>query len=460
MKNKIGHFHQAISGWCCHEQMSLYSEWAWKLPDEESIVEVGSWLGKSSVYMAVELLKYNKNIKFYAVDHWLGNTEHRDHPDVISGKLYDHFIENIKPVKEKINPIRKSSVEASKEFPNYSLAAVFIDGEHSFEAVAEDILAWLPKIKPGGFLAGDDWLPEEYPGVCDAVTKLLKNVEIKGQIWIYRVPMVGEFTFDTDRGLNLFWERNLEIADTLILAIPDNKNSLKCLARAQESCEKVGQPCRPFWGYDGTDRVSIKTPEHLQNNSAMKMLKVLDDTLSSTEVSCILSHIAAWVYCIEINRPVVILEHDAIMLRPFKKISFSNSIEYLGHVSEIGAALKTDELDEIQKYLDSNAYGKLYHRPQLLNPLLHVINFNYLSILGLHAYAIDPMAAKNLYSQVLKYGIINAADATVIPQETSLVQTGVYAVQALDSEETTTIAWVEDNKKYGRKDTYSIPGLG
>ena len=62
------------------------------------------------------------------------------------------------------------SVEASRDFPDGHFDLVYIDGNHSYAAVVEDIKAWRPKVKPGGILAGHDYVaPNEVYGVKWAV---------------------------------------------------------------------------------------------------------------------------------------------------------------------------------------------------------------------------------------------------------------------------------------------------
>ena len=51
----------------------LYTEMVTKFPSGSKFVEVGSWKGKSSAYMAVEIANSRKDINFYCVDHWLGS---------------------------------------------------------------------------------------------------------------------------------------------------------------------------------------------------------------------------------------------------------------------------------------------------------------------------------------------------------------------------------------------------
>jgi GR25 family glycosyltransferase involved in LPS biosynthesis len=266
--------------------------------------------------------------------------------------------------------------------------------------------------------------------------------------------MKNTFTYTTDSDLNLFYTRDSDIAETLILAIPNHLKSIECATRALHHCKLVDQPNpKIFWGYDGTDKKTIKTPEHLKNNAAMHLLKVMDTGLSITEVACFLSHIAAWLHCIKINKPVVILEHDSIMLQPFTKLTIRNSLEYLGHVADLANAVQIYDTDNLQKYILSGQHKSL--NKVIVMPLTQLVNANYLLILGLHNYAIDPVTAKNLFSYVLKYGLINPADAIIEQHMFTLVQTGIYAVQSIDSEETTTIG----QEVSSRKETLTIPGV-
>lgn len=67
------------------------------------------------------------------------------------------FISRTKDIKNIVK-IRKTSVEAAKDFEDGSLDAVYIDAEHDEENVRADIRAWRPKIKRGGILSGHDFV--------------------------------------------------------------------------------------------------------------------------------------------------------------------------------------------------------------------------------------------------------------------------------------------------------------
>lgn len=67
------------------------------------------------------------------------------------------FIARTKNIPNIIK-IRKTSIEAAKDFEDESLDAVYIDAEHDEDSVREDIRAWRPKIKRGGILSGHDFV--------------------------------------------------------------------------------------------------------------------------------------------------------------------------------------------------------------------------------------------------------------------------------------------------------------
>lgn len=66
--------------------------------------------------------------------------------------------------KDRCSILRMDSLEASSKFSDRSLSFVYIDADHSFEGCRKDVLAWAPKIKSGGILAGHDYfdMPPAY----------------------------------------------------------------------------------------------------------------------------------------------------------------------------------------------------------------------------------------------------------------------------------------------------------
>lgn len=167
---------------------NLYSTMVQRFPTGSKFVEVGVWKGMSAAYMAVEIANSGKNIDFYCVDHWLGSEEHYDpnhhayEPDI--DRLYNIFIDNMKPVNDYFVPLKMTSLKAASLFADKSLDFVFIDGAHDYESVIQDIFAWAPKIKDNGVLSGHDI---QYDPVKNAVIKSVGKTnytETEERCWI------------------------------------------------------------------------------------------------------------------------------------------------------------------------------------------------------------------------------------------------------------------------------------
>ncbi len=137
-----------------------------------TMVEVGSFVGDSMSHLARAAQASGKRIKLFAVDSW------RDQE--VAGRVYrGEFLQakfNAKlsaaGVLADVTPIRSDSAEAANLFPDASVDFVWIDADHTDTGVSRDIVAWMPKVKPGGTLAGHDY---QEPGVRAAVDRILSG---------------------------------------------------------------------------------------------------------------------------------------------------------------------------------------------------------------------------------------------------------------------------------------------
>lgn len=165
------------------DYQGLYKRMVQKF-DNAHFVEIGSWKGRSSVFLAVEIINAGKNIKLDCIDTWEGSIEHATLPEVIDKTLYTIFLKNIEPVKHIINPIKCKSLDACNSYPTGSLDFVFIDASHEYVDVWDDIIHWLPKVKKGGVLAGHDIY---FPGVGQALKELLfGQYTVEGNCYIHQ----------------------------------------------------------------------------------------------------------------------------------------------------------------------------------------------------------------------------------------------------------------------------------
>ena len=81
--------------------------------------------------------------------------------------LYEQVVERFKD-HSNVSITKVDSVVASLTFIDNSLDFVYIDANHQLEYVKEDIAVWYPKVKPGGYLCGHDYIPM-FTGVINAV---------------------------------------------------------------------------------------------------------------------------------------------------------------------------------------------------------------------------------------------------------------------------------------------------
>ena len=222
----------------------------------------------------------------------------------------------------------------------------------------------------------------------------------------------------------LNYSMNFDEVESYIITIKDHLGSEKLSKRCQFSCEKIGQPYKIWDAFDGTSG-EIIYPEHLKNQDHFRFLKQMNDRLTVTEVAAILSHYSLWCECIRIDKPIVILEHDAIMIAPYTSHDGFNQIVYLGN------------LEQYQKGMWPSF------------PPHSAATKNYKFICRAHAYAVDPASARQLVSHLIKFGITAPADMLIRADIFPIVQTGFYAFDAPDG---TTITgrntkWEDDDKE-------------
>jgi predicted O-methyltransferase YrrM len=185
------HFYQKINGWFTFS--NFYTTAVSQAKSGMHFVEVGTWKGMSAAFMAVEILNSNKHIKFDCVDTWNGSEEHTDKNSPfyeplleVTDGLYNHCVSNLKPVENVVNLIRLPSLKAVEKYSDGTLDFVFIDAAHDYDNVVADIKAWLPKVKPGGILAGHDI---NHQPIKNATADTLGEVNsiFAEDVWYYKV---------------------------------------------------------------------------------------------------------------------------------------------------------------------------------------------------------------------------------------------------------------------------------
>jgi hypothetical protein len=114
------------------------------------------------------LCKANPNLVLHGIDPWKA---YRGYTDYTS---QTHIDANRADALKRLAPynvllVEKFSMEAVKDYPDQSLDFVYIDGNHEFLHVAEDIAHWVKKVRRGGILAGHDYRRTSNNWVCHVV---------------------------------------------------------------------------------------------------------------------------------------------------------------------------------------------------------------------------------------------------------------------------------------------------
>jgi hypothetical protein len=76
-----------------------------------------------------------------------------------------------------------SSKQAAELVPDAFLDFVFIDADHKYESVLEDIHLWTPKVRKDGIVSGHDYDHPKHPGVKQAVYESFPDHKVSGEIW-------------------------------------------------------------------------------------------------------------------------------------------------------------------------------------------------------------------------------------------------------------------------------------
>lgn len=182
-----------VDGWFDEENESFFYDCVKKLSNPKVFYEVGSWKGRSTCCMGQILKSLNMDAKIYAVDTFCGSNEqiHIDEILRLSSQnlsLLDVFNANIKEceVDNIITAIPLSSEEASKKVKNESIDFLYLDAAHDYDNVTNDLNYWLPKMKNGSIISGDDyvecWIPV-IQAVNDFFAKHDKTVEVVRTQW-------------------------------------------------------------------------------------------------------------------------------------------------------------------------------------------------------------------------------------------------------------------------------------
>ena len=140
------------------------TEWL-KGTDPHLGAEIGVKEGRFISY----LLNQYPDLIMYAIDPWEDQPSGNEtYIEWDWSDIYSQYQQKIQPYNGRVLELRAYSEQAAEKVEDYSLDFVFIDAQHDYDSVRQDIELWMPKIKVGGLLSGHDYQPN-FPGVIQAV---------------------------------------------------------------------------------------------------------------------------------------------------------------------------------------------------------------------------------------------------------------------------------------------------
>lgn len=131
---------------------------------------IGAEIGTEVGRYAEMLFKKMPNLQLTSVDLWDATLHQENASQEKMDNWYQETLIKLKPYHSNI--LKMSSMDAVKQFPDNSLDFVFIDANHDFEFVVNDIIFWSKKVKIGGIVYGHDYSDEF--AVKEAVNAFVK----------------------------------------------------------------------------------------------------------------------------------------------------------------------------------------------------------------------------------------------------------------------------------------------
>jgi len=172
-KQKTQKITKEIKGWLDDQEGELLYDLAQNCDDQGVIVEIGSYQGKSAVWLGAGSDSGSKT-KVYTIDphQWENNL----------GELKNNISKA--ELNDLIIPICQTSKSASQNFFQ-PINLLFIDGDHDFNAVKTDFEAWVPKIINNGLIAVHDAITEKHKGTRQIIEKkILKSKKFSNVQWV------------------------------------------------------------------------------------------------------------------------------------------------------------------------------------------------------------------------------------------------------------------------------------
>jgi SAM-dependent methyltransferase len=148
--------------------------------------KVGAEIGVEEGRYSKVLSQRNRGVKLYCIDPWLSDGVYRKQ---FNQAYIDNLMANAigRLARYNCEIIRKTSMDAVKDFKDESLDFVYIDGNHKFEYVVNDLAEWSKKVRPGGIVSGHDWIRIALSSTTKNNDPIEVQAAVRGFVDAYRI---------------------------------------------------------------------------------------------------------------------------------------------------------------------------------------------------------------------------------------------------------------------------------
>lgn len=179
-----------IPGWMSPAELTWLAERAQAC---KTIIEVGAYQGRTTRVLGDHI---QAGGLVYTVDPWAGyvNNDSTQSSWILTPQVptweavFEAWCANVKDLLDNgtVQCVRATSMAALATLPSLADLA-FLDGDHREAELAKEIYSYGHRVREGGILAGHDYGHRDWPGVKDAVDRLLLDVQVVDSIWWVRL---------------------------------------------------------------------------------------------------------------------------------------------------------------------------------------------------------------------------------------------------------------------------------
>lgn len=204
---------ETLDGWLSFAEGNFLYKSAKSCSGHGAVVEIGSWKGKSTIWLA-HGLKDGKGGSVYAIDPHTGAPEHHEIFGTKDIWTFEDFKENIKKagIDNFVSPIVDRSENIAKNW-NEKIELLWIDGAHSFEAAQKDFDSWFPHLMEGGIVAYHDATYDDVRRVIKDNILFSKNFRKSGIVdsivFAEKIHPTHQTPFDRLRNYYIYFLSNI-----------------------------------------------------------------------------------------------------------------------------------------------------------------------------------------------------------------------------------------------------------